>query len=97
MGKMRLPISIDSDLLYRDVLSLRLNFFHLLARKTNLEKNYIYSINFFHNFHSSESSFTCSGLRTSGLARRLVFFKGILKLILTYIFSTRDEGCFFSI
>jgi hypothetical protein len=23
--------------------------------------------------------------------------KGILKLVLTYIFSTRDEGCFFSI
>ena len=27
----------------------------------------------------------------------LVFIKGILKLVLTYIFSTRDEGCFFSI
>jgi hypothetical protein len=24
-------------------------------------------------------------------------FKGILKLVLTYIFSTRDEGCFVSI
>jgi hypothetical protein len=24
-------------------------------------------------------------------------FKGILNLVLTYIFSTRDEGCFFSI
>jgi hypothetical protein len=24
-------------------------------------------------------------------------FKGILKLVLTYIFLTRDEGCFFSI
>ena len=46
-------------------------FFHLLARKPNLEKNYIYSNNFFHNFHLSESSFPCPGLRASELARRL--------------------------
>ena len=33
------------------------------------------------------------------LKHRLDFFpiKEILKLVLTYIFSTRDEGCFFSI
>jgi hypothetical protein len=28
---------------------------------------------------------------------QFILFKGILKLVLTYIFSTRDEGCFFSI
>jgi len=37
----------------------RLKFFHLLARKPNLEKDSIYSNKFFHNFHFSESSFTC--------------------------------------
>jgi hypothetical protein len=31
----------------------------------------IYAYKFFQNFHLSESSFTCSGLRASGLARRL--------------------------
>jgi len=51
--------------------SLCLNFFHLLARKPNLEKCSIYSNKFFHNFHLSESSFTCPGLRASGLVRRL--------------------------
>jgi hypothetical protein len=50
-----------------------LNFFHLLAPKPNLEKFSIYSNKFFHNFHLSESSFTCPGLRASGLARRLIF------------------------
>jgi hypothetical protein len=44
----------------------------LLARKPNLETFSMYSNKFFHNFHLSESSFTCSGLRASGLARRLV-------------------------
>ena len=48
-----------------------LNFFHLLARKPNLEKNYIYSNKFSHNFHLSESSFTCLGLQASGLAQTL--------------------------
>ena len=38
-----------------------LNFFHILPRKPNLEKNYIYSNKFFHNFHLSGSSFTCPG------------------------------------
>jgi hypothetical protein len=42
-----------------EIFSLCLNFFHLLARKPNLEKNYIYSNKFFHNFHFSVSSFTC--------------------------------------
>ena len=51
--------------------SLCLNFFHLLARKPNLEKISIYSSKFFHNFHLFESSFTCPGLRASGLVRRL--------------------------
>ena len=46
-----------------------LSFFHLLARKSNLDKFSIYSNKFFHNFHSSESSFTCPGLQArSGLA-----------------------------
>ena len=53
-------------------LSLCLIFFHLLARKPNLEeKKSIYSSKFFHNLHLSESSFTCPGLRASGLVRRL--------------------------
>ena len=42
-----------------------LNFYHLLARKPNLEKISIYSNKFFHNFHLSESSFTCPRLRAS--------------------------------
>ena len=44
-------------------------FFHptVLARMPNLEKNSIYSNKFFHNFQLSESSFTCPGLRASGL------------------------------
>jgi len=33
-----------------------LNFFHLLARKPNLEKKSIYLNKFFHNFHLSQSS-----------------------------------------
>jgi hypothetical protein len=45
-----------------------ISLFYLLARKPNLEKNYIYSNKFFHNFHLSESSFICPGLRTSDLA-----------------------------
>jgi hypothetical protein len=49
--------------------SLCLNVF---ARKPNLEKMYIYSNKFFHNFHLSESSFTCPGLRESVLARKLI-------------------------
>ena len=34
---------------------------------------YNYANKFFHNFHLSESSFTCSGLRSSGLAQRLLY------------------------
>jgi hypothetical protein len=41
--------------------SLCLNFFHILAWKPNLEKNYIYSNKFCNNFHLSESSFTFPG------------------------------------
>ena len=52
-------------------LSVCLHFFHLIARKANLEQISIYSNKFFHNFHLSESSFTCPGLRASGLAQRL--------------------------
>ena len=49
-----------------------MNYFHILARKSNLEKNYIYSNKFFHNFHLSESSFTCTGFRANGLAVKTV-------------------------
>ena len=52
-----------------------LNFFQLLARKLNLEKISMYSNKFFHNFHMSESSFTCPGLQASELAQRLVYWK----------------------
>ena len=40
-------------------------------RTPNLEIFSIYSNKFFHNFHLFESSFTCPGLRASGLAWRL--------------------------
>ena len=57
-------------------MSVQLTFYSLclnvFARKPNLEKMYIYSNKFFHNFHFSESSFTCPGLRESVLARRLI-------------------------
>ena len=52
--------------------SLCLYFFHLLAQKPNLEKFSICLNNFTHNFHLSESSFTCPRLRVSGLTRRLI-------------------------
>ena len=45
-----------------------LHLFHLLARKLNLETISIYSNMSFHNFHFSESSFSCPGLWASGLA-----------------------------
>jgi hypothetical protein len=49
-----------------------MNYFHILARKSNLEKKNIYSNKFFHNFHLSESSFTCTGFRANGLAVKTV-------------------------
>jgi len=58
--------------------SLCLNFFHLLAQKPNLEKKSIYSNKFFHNFHLSESSFTCPMIQASA-----VTIKRIFKFILT--------------
>ena len=51
--------------------SLRPNFFHLLARKPNLEKFSNYSNKFFHNFHLSKSRFTCPWFWANGLPRRL--------------------------
>jgi len=67
--------------------SLCLNLFHLIARKPNLEKNYIYSNKFFHNFHSSESSFTCPWLRASGLAWRLLLRNTLwINLFLFFVF-----------
>ena len=56
---------------YDDKTSLCLNLYHLLAGKPNLEIFSIYSNKFFHNFHLSESRFTCPGFRASGLVRRL--------------------------
>ena len=50
--------------------SLCLNFFHLLARKPNLEKKLYLFLKLFHNFHLFESSFTYP-IRASGLVRRL--------------------------
>ena len=44
---------------------------YLLAQRPNLEKNYIYSNKFFHNFNLPESSFTSPWLRASRLAQRL--------------------------
>ena len=46
-------------------------FFSYFPGKPNLEKKN-YSNKFFHNFHLSKSSFTCPGLRASGLAQRLL-------------------------
>ena len=44
-------------------------FFHLLARRPNLENISIYSNKFFYNFHLSESSLTCPGHWVSGLRK----------------------------
>jgi hypothetical protein len=75
LGHLKVPnksqcISIDLNHLFSklDIYAVCLNFFHVLAWKPNLEKNYIYSNKFFHNFHLSESSFTCPRLRASGFA-----------------------------
>jgi hypothetical protein len=55
-------------------ISLFPKLFYLLAQKPDLEKMCIYSSKFFHNFHLSESSFTCPGLWGSGLVQRLYMF-----------------------
>ena len=46
----------------------------------------IYSNKFFHNFHLSKSSFTCPGLRASGLVRRLLYQKRTNKCVV-FMFS----------
>ena len=46
-------------------------FFSTTCWKPNLEKKN-YSSKFFHNFHLSESSFTCPRVWESGIARRLL-------------------------
>ena len=56
----------DTEISFALFKSLCFNFFHLLARNPNLENFSIYSNKFFHNFHLSESSFTCPRLRASG-------------------------------
>ena len=43
-----------------------------MSAKEQLENFSIYSNKFFHNFHLSESSFTCPWLHTSGLTWRLL-------------------------
>ena len=63
----------------RPIKNHNLKFFHLLARKSNLENFSIYSNKFFHNFHLSESNFTCPGLRASGLAVQDIGCKCIWK------------------
>ena len=53
------------------ICSLCLNFFHLLARKLNLQKIIIFiQTNSFIIIYWSKSSFTCPGLWASGLAWR---------------------------
>ena len=52
-------------------LSHNVALFHLLARKPNLDKFSIYSNKFFHNFHLSESIFTCPRHLVIWLAWRL--------------------------
>ena len=72
----------NNKCLVRKLNSLCLNFFHLLAQKPNLEKKVIYSNKFCHNFHLSESSFTCLWLRASGLAQRLIKrFRFLFKIV----------------
>ena len=68
--------------------SLCLNFFHLLARKPNLEKLSIYSSKFFYNFHLSESSFNCPRLWVSGLAWRLdkISFQYFCLFVLIFVY-----------
>ena len=47
--------------------------FSLTCPKAKIrKKNSIYSNKFFHNFHLSKSSFTCSGLWASGLVRSML-------------------------
>ena len=69
-----------------------LKFVHILDRKPNLEKNYIYSNKFFHNFHFSESSFTFPGHRASGLVRKLGYIPVHLSIFNeTYIRVEKKE------
>jgi hypothetical protein len=75
-----------SDVNITPCYSTHVNFFHLLARKPNLEKCSIYSNKFFHNFHLSKSSFTFPGLRASGLANILPW---ILTKLGTYLVLKR--------
>ena len=46
---------------------------------------------------SPGAGFELTTLVTFFLMEMAASIKGILKLVLRYIFSTRDEGCFFSI
>ena len=72
-----------------------LNFFHLLARKPNLEKISIYSDKFFYNFHLSESSFTCPALRASGLVRILTIYvteNELMSVVLRPLIKHPDPG-----
>jgi hypothetical protein len=65
-----------------------LNFFHLLARKPNLENcSFYFKSKFFHDFHLSESSFTCHGLRASRLAWRLIYMEGLSLSYGSWIYS----------
>jgi len=63
---------------------------YVLAQKWNLEKNSIYSNKFFHNFHLSESSFTCHGLRESGLAWKLIFISLLFTVNQIQLFQWRE-------
>jgi hypothetical protein len=63
-----LPINFSFYFLQSTVFAL---IFLAKPKSQMLKKKSIYSNKFCHNFHMSESSFTCPGLRASGLARRL--------------------------
>ena len=65
-------ITIGSNLStwYTCIYQSLLNFFSPTCPKAKYrKKNSIYSNKFFRNFHLSESSFTCPGLRASELVR----------------------------
>jgi hypothetical protein len=71
--------------------SLCLNVF---APKPNLEKIYIYSNKFFHNFHLSESSFTCPGLRVWFFVSFRIFFSDNTRVRISFFVA--PSAIFFS-
>ena len=56
------------------------SFFSPTCSKAKFREIFIYSNTFLHNFHLSESSSTCPGLRASGLAWRLPLYNKSLSI-----------------